>query len=110
MGGIIIFKRIYAYITGKSVKQRVYICIALTAMITLLVFTVKANFFDRRTAAEPPQTSVSEYSEGGEGETENTEKELPRFKVSLIDAGVLLAVTGSYSVHKFREKKRQRRL
>ena len=57
-------KKLYGYITGKSVKQRICICIALTAVLTLLFFTIKENFFAR----DSPQTSVSEYAENTEGE------------------------------------------
>ncbi|MCM1277140.1 MAG: hypothetical protein NC299_18225 [Lachnospiraceae bacterium] len=92
-------KKLKAYWGGKSVKQRVYICIALTALLTLLFFTVKANFFDKPNV---PQTA----SESAETE----EYELPAFHISLIDAGILLAVIGAYSVHKIREKKKQGRL
>ncbi len=91
-------KKIKAYWNGKSVKQRVYICIALTALFTLLFFTVKANFIDKPNA--PPA------SESAEAE----EYEPPEFHISLIDLGVLLGVIGAYSVHKIREKKKQGRL
>ena len=92
-------KKIKAYWNGKSVKQRIYICIALTALLTLLFFTVKANFFDKPTA--PPNTSES---------AETDEYEPPEFHISLIDAGILLGVIGAYSVHKIHEKKKQGRL
>lgn len=106
MGGIVIFKKLYAYITGKSIKQRICICIVLTAMLTLFAFTVKANLFDEPNA---PQTSVSESAESGtESETEGYEP--PSFHISLIDSGVLLIVIAAYSVHKIREKRKQRRL
>ncbi len=55
-------KKLKAYWGGKSVKQRVCICIVLTTMLTLLFFTVKANFIDKPT--EPANTS--EYAEMGE--------------------------------------------
>lgn len=92
-------KNLKAYWNGKSVKQRIYICIALTALLTLLFFTVKANFIDKPTA--PPNTSES-------AETEVYQP--PEFHISLIDAGILLGVIGAYSVHKIREKKKQGRL
>ena len=59
MGGIVI-KKLYAYITGKSVKQRICICIVLTAVLTLLIFTVKANLFDEPNVPQTPNTSTSE--------------------------------------------------
>lgn len=114
MGGIVIFKKINAYITGKSVKQRISICIVLTVMLTFLFFTVKANFFDN---SEPPQTSVSEYAEHTDNAAEDgTEDgaaenyEPPKFHISLIDVGVLLSVIVAYSIHKIREKRKQGRM
>ncbi len=92
-------KKLKAYWNGKSVKQRIYICIALTALLTLLFFTVKANFIDKPTA--PTTTSES---------AETEEYKPPEFHISLIDAGILLGVIGAYSVHKIREKKKQGRL
>ncbi len=92
-------KKLKAYWGGKSVKQRVYICIVLTAMLTLLFFTVKTNFIDKPT--EPANTSES---------AETEEYQPPEFHISLIDAGILLVVIGAYSVHKIREKKKQGRL
>lgn len=101
-------KKLKAYWNGKSIKHRVYICIALTAMLTLIFFTVKGNFFDKSNA---PPVSVSESSEVTEsGEETAEESEPPAFHISLIDIGVLLGVIGAYSVHKIREKKRQGRL
>lgn len=108
MGGITIFKKIYAYITGKSVRQRVCICIVLTVMLTFLFFTVKANFFDK---PDTPQASASEYSESDDTTSEETtadDYEPPAFHVSLIDIGVLLAVIAAYSIHKLREKRKRR--
>lgn len=92
-------KKLKAYWNGKSLKQRIYICIALTALLTLLFFTIKANFIDKPTT--PTTTSES---------TETEEYKPPEFHVSLIDAGILLGVIGAYSVHKIREKKKQGRL
>lgn len=99
--------KLKAYWGGKSVKQRICICIVLTVMLTLLFFTVKENFFG---VSDTPQTSVSESAESAaeNGTTENYEQ--PQFHISLIDAGILLAVITAYSVHKIREKKKQGRL
>ncbi len=107
---MVTIKKLYAYITGKSVKQRICICIVLTAMLTLLFFTVKVNFFDKPVL---PETSVSDNSDSTE-QSETTDSadvyKPPQFHISLIDIGILLAVISAYSVHKIREKKRQRRL
>ena len=86
-------KKITAYIKGKSVKQRIYIGIALVAMVTLMIFTIKANFFDAPTAESSDDTSS-----------------LPSFHISLVDVGVLLAVVTGYLIHKYRELKKQRRM
>ena len=88
-------------------KQRICICIVLTVMLTLFFFTVKENFFGHNT----PQTSVSENI--AEDETANisqTDYEPPRFHISLLDMGGLLAVITAYSVHRIREKRKQGRL
>ena len=111
IGRVVAIKKLYAYITGKSVKQRICICIVATAMITLLVFTIKANFFDR--PVDNPQTEISESIETSESEnSENVpaNNEPPQFHISLIDVGVLLVVVTAYCIHKFREKRKQRRL
>ena len=111
IGRVVAIKKLYAYITGKSVKQRICICIVATAMITLLVFTVKANFFDR--PVDNSQTEISESIETSEGEnSENVpaNSEPPQFHISLIDVGVLLVVVTAYCIHKFREKRKQGRL
>ena len=108
---MVAIKKLYAYITGKSVKQRICICIVATAMITLLVFTIKANFFDR--PVDNPQTEISESIETSEGEnSENVPatNEPPQFHISLFDVGVLLVVVTAYCIHKFREKRKQGRL
>jgi len=98
-------KKLKAYWGGKSVKQRVCICIVLTAMLTLLFFTVKVNFFDKPT--EPSSTSESVETEEYAG---GSFCQPPEFHISLIDTGLLLAVITAYSVHKIREKKKQGRL
>ena len=110
IGRVVTIKKLYAYITGKSVKQRICICIVLTAMITLLVFTVKANFIDKP-VDNSPQTEISESIETSEGgDNAPARNELPPFHISLIDVGVLLAVVAAYCVHKIREKRKQGRL
>ncbi len=110
IGRVVTIKKLYAYITGKSVRQRICICIVLTAMLTLLFFTVKVNFFDKPAV---PETSVSDNSDSTE-QSESSDSadgyKPPEFHISLIDIGILLAVISAYSVHKIREKKRQRRL
>lgn len=98
-------KKIKAYWGGKSVKQRICVCIVLAAMLTLLFFTVKANFIDKPT--EPANASESAETEEYAG---GSFCQPPEFHISLIDAGILLAVITAYSVHKIREKKKQGRL
>lgn len=80
---------------GKSVKQRIFICIIAIVLLTFLFFIIKkANVFDM-----PPDTA-----EGAEP------ADRPQFHISLVDIGLLTAVTGAYVIHKIREKRKQRRL
>lgn len=112
IGRVVIIKKLYAYITGKSVKQRICICIVAAAVITLLAFTIKANFIDKP-LDNFPQAEITENigtSEGESTESVSAENELPQLRISLIDVGVLLAVVTAYGIHKFREKRKQRRL
>lgn len=111
IGRVVIIKKLYAYITGKSVKQRICVCIVAAAVITLLAFTIKANFIDKH-LGNFPQTEITENIGTSEGEnSENVPaKNEPQFHISLIDVGVLLAVVTAYGIHKFREKRKQRRL
>lgn len=97
-------KKLYAYITGKSIKQRICICVVLTAMLTFVVFIIKGNFIDK-----PPQTANTSMSESAENSEEPT-TDPPKFHISLIDSGVLLGAIAVYSVHKIREKRKQGRL
>ena len=78
----------------KSVRQRIFTCIIAVVMLTFLFFIIKANIFD-----VPPDTA-----EGAEP------ADRPRFHISLVDIGLLAAVTGAYVIHKIREKRKQRRL
>lgn len=84
-------KKLYSRFMEKSIKQRVCICIVLVAVLTLLFFTIKANFFDI------PTEATEQY-------------ESPQFHVSLVDMGLLLGSVTVYSIHKIREKRKQRRL
>ncbi len=88
IGRVVTIKRLYAYITGKSVKQRICIGIVAAVMLMLIFFTIKANCFDVTVA----------------------DSGLPPFRISLIDVGILLAVIAAYCIHKIREKKKQGRL
>lgn len=99
-----VFKKLYAYITGKSVKQRICICIVLTVMLTFVVFTIKGSFIDK-----PPQTPNTSMSESAEN-SEEPPNEPPKFHISLVDSGILLGAIAVYSVHKIREKRKQGRL
>lgn len=87
-------KRLYNAIMSKNVKQRIIICIVITVLLTLLFFVIKANFFDI-----PLETSE---------ETQQTER--PQFHISLVDMGLLLAAVAAFSIHKIREKRKQRRM
>lgn len=79
---------------GKSVKQRIAICLVAVVLLTLLFFIIKANFFD------VPLEAAEEAEQA----------ERPQFHISLIDAGLLLAAVIAFSIHKIREKRKQRRM
>lgn len=89
-----VIKRLYNAFMSKSVKQRIIICIVITVLLTLLFFVIKANFFDI-----PLETAE---------ETQQTER--PQFHISLVDMGLLLAAVAAFSIHKIREKRKQRRM
>lgn len=106
------FKKLKAYWNGKSVKQRIYIFIAVSAVLTLFIFTVKAYIFDTPQTDNYPQTEASETEDSNDEVNENVPETAnePMFHISLIDVGILLAVVSAYCVHKIREKKKQGRL
>ena len=90
IGRVVSIKKLYNSFVGKSVKQRIFICIIAVVLLTFLFFIIKANIFDM-----PPDTA-----EGAD----------PQFHISFVDIGLLVAVTGAYVIHKIREKRKQRRL
>ena len=90
---VVSIKKLYNSFMGKSVKQRIFICIIAVVLLTFLFF-IKANIFDMA-----PDTA-----EGAEL------VDRPQFHISLVDIGLLAAVTGAYVIHKIREKRKQRRL
>lgn len=94
IGRVVSIKKLYNSFMGKSVKQRIFICIIAVVLLTFLFFIIKANFFD--IPLEP--------AEGSEP------SDRPQFNISLVDIGLLAAVTGAYVIHKIREKRKQRRL
>lgn len=94
IGRVVSIKKLYNLFMGKSVKQRIFICIIAIVLLTFLFFIIKAIVFDM-----PPDTA-----EGAEP------ADRPQFHISLVDIGLLTAVTGAYIIHKIREKRKQRRL
>ena len=90
IGRVVSIKKLYNSFVGKSVKQRIFICIIAVVLLTFLFFIIKANIFDTAEGAEPTDR--------------------PQFHVSFVDIGLLVAVTGAYVIHKIREKRKQRRL
>lgn len=90
---MISIRKLYNSFMNKSIKQRIIICIVITAMFTLLFFAIKANFFDVPLEAE---------------EAEQADR--PQFHISLIDMGLLAVVIIAYIIHKIREKRKQKRM
>lgn len=86
-------KKLLDYFKSKSVKQRIAICVVLAAMLTLLFFIIKANFFD--IPAENPSAEQSD---------------LPQFHISLVDMLAFAGIIIAYIVHKIHEKRKQKRM
>lgn len=94
----------------KSIKQRICWCIAFTAVITILAFSIKAYFFDTPSESST-QTEISQTTDE-KSETDsatNSADNSPQFHISWIDVGILLAAIVAYSIHKIREKRKFRR-
>ncbi len=89
-------KRLKSYWESKSVRQRIYLCIVLVLILMFAFFVVKGNIFDKLSST-PPQDSSKASDE-------------IHFHISWIDIGVLAAVFGAYGIHKYREKKKGKRL
>ncbi|MBR4096367.1 MAG: hypothetical protein IKK42_03570 [Oscillospiraceae bacterium] len=87
-------KKLYNYFMNKSVKQRIAICFVAVMLLVFLFFVIKANFFD----------IPLETAEGAD------EPSRPQFHISLLDIGLLLVTVAVYLIHKFREKRKQRRM
>lgn len=103
---------------SKTIPQRIRICIGLTLVITFIFFVIKGNFFDTRTTTAPPQ-ETSQSADNGESsppsqEESNAQSDSKdskvRFNISWLDIGILAALFTAYGVHKYREKKREKRL
>lgn len=92
-GRVVSIKKLYNSFMGKSVKQRIFICIIAVVLLTFLFFIIKANIFDMA-----PDTA-----EGAEP------ADCPRFHISLVDIGLLAAVIGAYIIHRIHEKRKHRR-
>lgn len=95
------------YWAGKSVRQRIYLCIVMVLLLTFLFFVVKGNTFDKLVPTSQ-QTSVSQSADNGEDSAETVEE--IHFHISWIDIGVLGAVFAAYGIHKYRQKKKEKRL
>ena len=95
------------YWSGKSVRQRIYLCIVMALLLTFLFFVVKGNIFDKLVPTSQ-QASVSQSSDNGEDSAETVEE--IHFHISWIDIGILVVVFGAYGIHKYREKKKGKRL
>lgn len=103
------FKKFRDYFTAKSVKQRIYIVIALSLLIFFLAFFIKGNFIDNR--AEQPTSSVSQ---SGEETSDNSEEppaksSEPQFHISFIDLVILIAAIAVIIIHRFVGKRKHRR-
>ena len=105
------FKKIGDYFTAKSVKQRIYIVIALSLLIFFLVFFIKGNFFDNRAPTESATTSsVSQSDETSDNsETPPANSSEPQFHISFFDLAILIAAIAIIIIRRFIGKRKFRR-
>lgn len=96
------------YWSKKSLKQRVYLCIGVALILTFLAFFIKGNFIDNRIFDDQAETSQSSDTNEEAQASESSGFELS--DIPWIDLGVLAALFTAYGIHKYREKKRERRL
>lgn len=108
------FRKIKENFAKKTIRQKIYICIGITMMLIFLFFIIKGNFFD---AGKMPASEMSQSADSGESSdsfseeqsTQNSDKGV-RFRINWIDLGALAVLCTAYGVHKYREKKREKRL
>lgn len=105
------FKRFYNYFSAKSVKQRIYIVIALSLLIFFLVFFIKGNFFDNRAPTESTTSSVSQSSEetSDNSETSPAKSSEPQFHISFFDLAILIVAIAIIIIRRFVGKRKFRR-
>lgn len=105
------FKKIGDYFSAKSVKQRIYIVIALSLLIFFLVFFIKGNFFDNRAPTESAATSsVSQSDETSDNsETPPAKSSEPQFHISFFDLAILIAAIAIIIIRRFIGKRKFRR-
>lgn len=95
----------------KTIQQKIRFCIMLLLLLTFLFFLIKGNFFDVR---ELPTSETSQSSYSGESNEDSREQSTQssnkvHFHINWIDIGVLTLLCTAYCVHKYREKKREKR-
>lgn len=98
------------YWSKKSLKQRIYLCIGATLVLVFMFFFIKGNFFDKRISDTSTTTSETTQSSAS---ADDKADEADNFELSdfpWIDVGILVALLAAYGIHKYREKKRERRL
>lgn len=100
------------YWNKKTLKQRIYLCMGIVLVLTFFAFFIKGNFIDPK-SSDAPQAETSYSSDTSSTSEETQTSESGGFKLSdipWIDLGVLAALFTAYGIHKYREKKRERRL
>lgn len=108
------FRKVKGNFSKKTIRQRIHICIGISLLLIFLFFIIKGNFFD---AGKMPASEMSQSADSGEGSDNSAEEQGTqvsgnkiRFHINWIDLGVLAALCTIYGVHKYREKKREKRL
>lgn len=101
----------------KTIRQKIRICIGLSLLVTFIFFVIKGNFFDTRTSPQPSELSqVADTTDSGEESSPPQEESNAQssgnvsFHINWLDIGILAALLTAYGAHKYREKKREKRL
>lgn len=97
------------YWIKKNLKQRIYLCIGTSLVLVFMFFFIKGNFFDKHISTLTATSETTQSSASAEDKSdENDGFELSDFP--WIDVGILAVLFTAYGIHKYREKKRERRL
>lgn len=97
------------YWNKKTLKQRIYLCVGIVLALFFLLFFIKGNFIDSH-ISDVTKLETSQSSDPNEKAQTAESGGFDLSDIPWIDLGVLAALFTAYGIHKYREKKRERRL